>query len=194
MDGMADYIRTPSRMFPDMTELEASGFLMNSEKARSLGFHHPHHPQHSFGSVYPRLPALPLASIQQHLLSSMQQRSNLGTAVPSGSGSNAYPPALPFPHHLLSQWSSLAAGFGLNQLGLFGLGMLPPAPPNPPSESSPSGITSDSLVTKSGSPSHQRFSPYPASKTSVSNLDEDSSPSVGNPTAASSPAPALQQA
>jgi hypothetical protein len=35
---------------------------------------------------------------------------------------------IPFPHHLLSQWTlAAAAGFGLNHLGLFGLGGLPGA-------------------------------------------------------------------
>lgn len=163
---MADYIRTPSRMFPDMSDLEASAFL-SSEKARSLGFHH-HHPAagampgHPF-SPYPRLPALPLATIQQHLLSTMQ-RSAASSNGPSGSG---FPhPAIPFPHHLLSQWTSLAAGFGLNQLGLFGL-TAPSAIPDQPA--------------KSNSPNH-RFSPYPgANNTKTSNPgggpDEDSSSS-----------------
>ena len=33
---------------------------------------------------------------------------------------------IPVPHHLLSQWTlAAAAGFGLNHLGLFGLGGLP---------------------------------------------------------------------
>ncbi len=145
MDGMADYIRAPSRMFPDVSDFEA-GFL-NSEKMRSLGLHHPHN-QHPFGSPIhpqhahnPRLPPMPLATIQQHLFA-LQQRTNSypvmpspsasnangGTGGGSGGGNNNQLLPIPFPHHLLSQWTlAAAAGFGLNQLGLFGLGSLPGA-------------------------------------------------------------------
>lgn len=200
MDGMADYMRTPSRMFPDMADLEASGFLMSSEKARSLGFsgggHHPPHHHLPFGS-YPRLPALPLATLQQHLLSSMQQQQrNSSHPLPSGS-SSAFPP-LPFPaHHLLSQWTSLAAGFGLNQLGLFGLSAGPssaaphlhPGTAGSPTSGIPVGDGNSSLKAGS-SPSH-RFSPYPlanpVNNNKNSSMDEDSG---SNPAAS----PALQQA
>ncbi|XP_057370006.1 optomotor-blind protein-like [Daphnia carinata] len=140
MDGMADYIRAPSRMFPDVSDFEAAGFL-SSEKMRSLGLHHPHN-QHPFGgsihsqnSNNPRLPPMPLATIQQHLFA-LQQRTNGYPIMPSpssavssnGGGSNNQLLPMPFPHHLLSQWTlAAAAGFGFNQLGLFGLGGLPNA-------------------------------------------------------------------
>lgn len=138
MDGMADYIRTPSRMFPDVSDFEAATGFLNSEKVRSLpGLHHPHpfggsiHAPHPHS---PRLPPMPLATIQQHLFA-IQQRNNAYSVMPSpssssggssgGGGNNQILP-IPFPHHLLSQWTlAAAAGFGLNQLGLFGLGGLP---------------------------------------------------------------------
>lgn len=142
MDGMADYIRAPSRMFPDVSDFEAATGFLNSEKMRSLGLHHPHN-QHPFGapihpqhSNNPRLPPMPLATIQQHLFA-IQQRTNSypimaspsatsGLPANGGGGNNQQMLPIPFPHHLLSQWTlAAAAGFGLNHLGLFGLGGLP---------------------------------------------------------------------
>lgn len=159
MDGMADYIRAPSRMFPEVSDFEAATGFLNSEKMRSLGLHHPHS-QHPFGgSIHPghphspRLPPMPLATIQQHLFA-IQQRTNAYPLLPTppaagGTGAGAGGLAnnnnnntnnnnnnnnnnpllpIPFPHHLLSQWTlAAAAGFGLNQLGLFGLAGLPAA-------------------------------------------------------------------
>ena len=174
---MADYIRTPSRMFPDMSDLEASAFL-SSEKARSMGFHH-HQAGAAFGP-YPRLPALPLATIQQHLIS-MQRTAAAAAAANGPSGSGAFPqhPTIPFPHHLLSQWTSLAAGFGLNQLGLFGIAA-PPAVVSEPTSKSVSSASSN----------HHRFSPYPPAaggkptEDHRSGAEDDSSSSNAN---ASSP-------
>lgn len=150
MDGMTDYIRAPSRMFPDVSDFEAATGFLNSEKMRSLGLHHPHN-QHPFGgpihpqhSNNPRLPPMPLATIQQHLFA-IQQRTNSYPMMPSPSATSGLPAnggggnnnnnqqqqqmlPIPFPHHLLSQWTlAAAAGFGLNHLGLFGLGGLPGA-------------------------------------------------------------------
>lgn len=201
MDGMTDYMRTPSRMmFPDVADLEAASSFLNSEKARSLGLlgsHH--HGGHPFGSLHPppRIPnTLPLAAIQQHLYSMQQQQqqqsrhnsfpmpspssssaspspSNNGTA---GSGANSISipplppgfPAIPFPHHLLSQWTMAAAGFGLFGLGLPPMNNPPtpnsPLPPNcngvdhsPPHSSS----ANSNKLNSSLSPVSHRFSPYP---------------------------------
>jgi hypothetical protein len=87
---------------------------------------------------------MPLATIQQHLFA-IQQRTNSYPMMPSPSATSGLPAnggggnnnnnqqqqqmlPIPFPHHLLSQWTlAAAAGFGLNHLGLFGLGGLPGA-------------------------------------------------------------------
>lgn len=179
MDGMADYIRAPSRMFPDVSDFEAATGFLNSEKMRSLGLHHPHN-QHPFGapihpqhSNNPRLPPMPLATIQQHLFA-IQQRTNSYPMMPSPSATPGLPAngsggggnnqqqmlPIPFPHHLLSQWTlAAAAGFGLNHLGLFGLGGLPSAgltglqPPPPPQSS----VNASASV----SPSHSTRQPSP---------------------------------
>lgn len=170
MDGMADYVRTPSRLFPDAAELDMA--FLSGEKARSLGLHPLVPQQHPFagGSAgHPasaRLPPMPLATIQQHLFA-LQQR-----AMPPVSSQPVLP--LPFPHGFLSQWTlAAAAGFGLNQLGLFGLGALPPGVGAPSATSPPqaaqlsprnSSLEGQSANLKaSTSPSRHRFSPYPMS-------------------------------
>ena len=229
MDGMADYMRTPSRMmFPDVADLEAASSFLNSEKARSLGLHHLHHPHlnhHPFGSALhppPRIPnTIPLAAIQQHLYTMQQQqqqnRNNFPMPSPSsssaspspsggggGGGNNVVPPLplaaqptafptvpIPFPHHLLSQWTmAAAAGFGLFGLGLPSINNLQQTTPctangsgsggdqSPPHSSS---SNSNKLINSSLSPVSHRFSPYPtligSNKTAPANLNLSSASS-----------------
>ena len=165
MDGMADYVRAPTRIFPDAAEIDMA--FLNGEKARSLGLHPLVPPQqHPFAAgahpTSPRLPPMPLATIQQHLFA-LQQR-----AIPPMTGSGQPMLPLPFPHGFLSQWTlAAAAGFGLNQLGLFGLGGLPPSASSstsPPQQLSPQNAPLESANLKaSTSPGRHRFSPYPVS-------------------------------
>lgn len=189
MDGMADYIRAPSRMFPDVSDFEAATGFLNSEKVRSLGLHHPH--QHPFGGAIhpphphnPRLPSMPLATIQQHLFA-IQQRTNSYPIMPSPSASsggngqsasagnnNNHILPIPFPHHLLSQWTlAAAAGFGLNQLGFFGLGGLPGAglPGSQPTSGNPS-ISPPQSSRPQSSPLATTSSPPSSLTGSVSHL------------------------
>ena len=218
MDGMADYIRAPSRMFPDVSDFEAAAGFLNSEKMRSLGLHHP--PPSPFGPHQhnPRLP--PMATIQQHLLA-IQQRTYPGVMSspsagpsPNNNNNNNQLLPIPFPHHLLSQWTlAAAAGFGLNQLGLFGLGSLPGAglaaglqqqqqtsgtnPSASPPQSSPTTVahlpaaetTAAVHVKGQHSPPlphrHHRFSPYPMGHTNKMLNHSTEEPSERSPASSS---------
>lgn len=220
MDGMADYVRTPSRIFPDATDFDMAAGFLNSEKARSLGLHHllPHQQQHPFAAGAPhannsRLPPMPLATIQQHLFALQQRTSTFppmshptSGGAPAGSNQALLP--FPFPHGFLSQWTlAAAAGFGLNQLGLFGLAGLPPglsgslggsaAAGSPPQSSQLSPQASSAAMSvidnlpagslkASSSPNRHRFSPYPSAIPSKLGTNETASYSIERPASAKS--------
>ena len=219
MDGhYHHHMRTPSRMLPDMNDMAEAGLLF-AEKARSLGAclqpfagwrsgppppgppPPPPPPPTSHAAFHgatsevnalmtgqsPSLPNLPLSALQQ--LYAINNHNN-GATNSQRNAIGAPHFQLPLPGHLWSQWTLQGLGFGLNQLGLFGLGLSaalnPAASPQQPPVSSAAGPavslspTSDSaggsaVRVKTPAP---RFTPYtlPSKSSGESHSPADKSP------------------
>ena len=189
MDGMVvdnHYIRTPSRMYPEMEEMDAA-FL--NEKARALGLPFSgwrpafHAGLSGSSDAANQLVGMSPTSLPNIPLSTLQQLYAMNNNRPFSNPSN-FP--LPVPSNLWSQWT---LGLGLNQLGLFGLGFglnaaagtqLPGANnPATAATSAAAPVVNDSPLNRAKSSQPQanyRFNPYPT------NQRNDSSTSDHSPT------------